>query len=63
MTIEIDDKDYMVVIKNLHHGQLSHITRTFMHELAERFRNNDKKSIMAWAYGQSDFYISSTKDT
>ena len=59
LTIEISEEDFQVVMDNLHHGQLSAITRLFMANVAKRMKDKEKSEIMNWLYGKKNLTLKS----
>jgi len=62
ITIEISEDNYQTVISNLHHGQLSAITRLFMENLSKLFIEQKKNIVMDWLYGKDDLTLLSQGD-
>ncbi len=63
MTVEIEDNDYLTVADNLHHGQLTHITRVFIKTIAKKFKTDAKEEVISWLYGNKPLTLPPTKDT
>lgn len=59
LSVEVLSEDYEKVKSQLHHGQLSEITRTFLEALAETFETSGKSNIYQWLDGEAPLTIHS----
>ena len=57
ITIEIDEQDYIEIINNTHHGQLSILIRKYIKALLWLYHNDKKMSVMKWLYGKENLTL------